>query len=135
MRGIALVALLLLTSFSPALGNATAQPDIIEEYWYHSYLSLTQQVNQWEADYPDTVKLVTAGQTELGREQWVVQISNWSSETAPNGSAKTKIYIDGGHHGNEHLGTELAFLVAEYYIEESAAGNEEAFLRPSTCFL
>jgi hypothetical protein len=126
MRGIALVAILLLTSFSPALGNATAQPDIIEEYWYHSYLSLTQQVNQWEANYPDTVKLVTAGQTELGREQWVVQISNWANDTAPNGSAKTKIYIDGGHHGNEHLGTELAFLVAEYYIEESASGNEEA---------
>ncbi len=35
------------------------------------------------------------------------------------------MYIDGGHHGNEHLGTELAFLTAEYYIEGWAAGDEE----------
>ena len=73
MRGIALVVILLLTSISPVMESASAQPDIIEEYWYHSYLTLTQQVNQWADDYPDTVKLVSAGQTELGREQWVVQ--------------------------------------------------------------
>jgi hypothetical protein len=43
-----------------------------------------------------------------------------------DGTPKEKVYIDGGHHGNEHLGTELAFLVAEYYIEGWVAGNEDA---------
>ena len=37
---------------------------------------------------------------------------------------KEVVYIDGGHHGNEHLGTELAFLVAEYYIEGWANGDQ-----------
>ena len=47
----------------------------------------------------------------------MLQISDWSIETKPDGTTKDVAYIDGGHHGNEHLGTELAFLVAEYYIE------------------
>ena len=118
MRGHLIIGVLLLAMFSP-IASVSAQPDIIEEHWYHQYITLTNQINQWEADYPDKVKVVSAGQTELGREQWVVQISNWSRDTAPDGKAKTIVYIDGGHHGNEHLGTELAFLVAEFYIEES----------------
>ena len=36
------------------------------------------------------------------------------------------MYIDGGHHGNEHLGTELAFLTAEFYIEGWGDGDAEA---------
>lgn len=47
-------------------------------------------------------------------------------ENKSDGSPKEKVYIDGGHHGNEHLGTELAFLVAEFYIEGWADGDAEA---------
>ena len=50
---------------------------------------------------------------------------DWSLETKPDGTDKEVAYIDGGHHGNEHLGTELAFLTAEYYIEGWGDGNEE----------
>ena len=102
---------------------AQAQPDIVEEHWYHSYATLTVQVNDWADNYPEFVQLVSAGQTELGRQQWVVQISDWSINSSNLYQAKTMVYIDGGHHGNEHLGTELAFLVAEYYIEGAAAGD------------
>ncbi len=35
------------------------------------------------------------------------------------------VYIDWGLHGNEHLGTERAFLVAEYYIEGWTNGDQE----------
>jgi len=117
-----LVTILVLSSmaFSAAAPFATAQvgqPDIVQEHWYHSYATLTLDVNEWADDYPEIVELIVVGQTELGRNLWVLRISDWSVDSKPDGTEKDVVYIDGGHHGNEHLGTELAFLTAEFYIE------------------
>ena len=121
---LALVALVIAGGAAPV---ATAQqPDLTQEHWYHSYATLTIDLQAWEDDYPEVVRLVTAGTTLYGRQQWVLQISDWSVENKSDGSLKEKVYIDGGHHGNEHLGTELAFLTAEFYIEGWGNGDAEA---------
>ena len=122
---IVLATLMLTVPVAPAASAQIGQPDIIQEHWYHSYATLTLDVNAWADDYPEIVNLLVVGQTELGRNLWMLQISDWSQETKPDGGAKEVVYIDGGHHGNEHLGTELAFLVAEYYIEGWADGEQE----------
>ena len=119
---VLVLAVLLLSSAPTALAQ---QPDIVQEHWYHSYLTLTTDVQSWAADHPEIVILTVAGQTELGRNLWVVQISDWSVDAKPDGAQKEIVYIDGGHHGNEHLGTELAFLTAEYYIEGWDTGDQE----------
>jgi len=120
---LALVAILLIAGAAPV---ATAQqPGFTQEHWYHSYPTLTIDVEAWEDDYPEVVRLLSAGTTLHGREQWVVQISDWSVDNKSDGSPKEKVYIDGGHHGNEHLGTELAFLTAEFYIEGWADSDPE----------
>jgi hypothetical protein len=124
MRTYILLAMLVLAPFTALISEAQ-QPDIVQEHWYHSYLTLTTDVQSWAADYPEIVVLDIAGQTELGRNLWVVQISDWAQNTKPNGTQKEIVYIDGGHHGNEHLGTELAFLTAEYYINGWADGDQE----------
>ena len=124
MRAYMLLAMLVLAPFTALISEAQ-QPDIVQEHWYHSYLTLTTDVQSWAADYPEIVVLDIAGQTELGRNLWVVQISDWTQNTKPNGTQKEIVYIDGGHHGNEHLGTELAFLTAEYYINGWADGDQE----------
>jgi hypothetical protein len=124
MRTYILLAMLVLAPFTALISEAQ-QPDIVQEHWYHSYLTLTTDVQSWAADYPEIVVLDIAGQTELGRNLWVVQISDWTQNTKPNGTQKEIVYIDGGHHGNEHLGTELAFLTAEYYIDGWAAGDQD----------
>jgi hypothetical protein len=116
---------LLVTSASPIVTAQIGQPDIIQEHWYHSYATLTLDLNEWADDYSEIVILFSIGQTELGREIWMLQISDWSQETKPDGTDKEVAYIDGGHHGNEHLGTELAFLTAEYYIEGWGDGDQE----------
>ena len=121
-RAMWLIIIMLLAPIPPT--NAQ-QPDIVQEHWYHSYSTLTLDVNAWADDYPEIVNLLVVGQTELGRNLWMLQISDWSQETKPDGDAKEVVYIDGGHHGNEHLGTELAFLVAEHYIEGWVDGNQE----------
>jgi len=119
-----LLTAILLASSVPTV--TAQQPDIVQEHWYHSYLTLTTDVQAWAVDHPEIVILTVAGQTELGRNLWVLQISDWSENTKPDGTQKEIVYIDGGHHGNEHLGTELAFLTAEFYIEGWAAGDQEA---------
>jgi len=121
-----LVASMLAVSTSPVATAQIGQPDIIQEHWYHSYATLTLDLNEWADDYPEIVEMFSIGKTELGREIWMLQISDWGQETKPDGSEKDVVYIDGGHHGNEHLGTELAFLVAEYYIEGWADGEQDA---------
>jgi hypothetical protein len=123
VSALALVAVLLVAGAAPV---ATAQqPGFTQEHWYHSYPTLTIDVQAWEDDYPEIVRLLSAGTTLYGRQQWVVQISDWSVENKSDGSPKEKVYIDGGHHGNEHLGTELAFLTAEFYIEGWADSDPE----------
>jgi hypothetical protein len=116
---------LLVTTASPIVTAQIGQPDIVQEHWYHSYATLTLDLNEWADDYPEIVILFSIGQTELGREIWMLQISDWSQEKKPDGTDKEVAYIDGGHHGNEHLGTELAFLTAEYYIEGWGDGLQE----------
>ena len=119
------LASLAVASASPMVTAQVGQPDIVQEHWYHTYATLTLDVNEWAEDYPEIVDLIIAGQTELGRNLWVLRISDWSEETKPDGTEKDVVYIDGGHHGNEHLGTELAFLTAETYIEGWVAGEQE----------
>ena len=122
---VVVLTTLLATSASPIVTAQVGQPDIIQEHWYHTYATLTLDLNEWADDYPEIVILFSIGQTELGREIWMLQISDWSQETKPDGTDKEVAYIDGGHHGNEHLGTELAFLTAEYYIEGWGDGDQE----------
>jgi len=120
---LALVALIVAGGAAPVA--SAQQPDLTQEHWYHSYATLTLDVQAWEDDYPEVVRLVSAGTTLYGRQQWVLQISDWSVENKSDGLPKEKVYIDGGHHGNEHLGTELAFLTAEFYIEGWADSDPE----------
>ena len=103
MRVVAVLAMLLVASATPMVG--AQQPDIVQEHWYHSYLTLTLDVQAWASDYPEIVVLTVAGETELGRNLWMLQISDWSQNAKPDGGQKEVVYIDGGHHGNEHLGT------------------------------
>ncbi|MEC7694622.1 MAG: M14 family metallopeptidase, partial [Candidatus Thermoplasmatota archaeon] len=125
-RLIAALALssMLAVSIAPVATAQVGQPEIIQEHWYHSYATLTLDVNAWADDYPEIVNLIVVGNTEMGRNLWMLQISDWSNETKPDGTPKEVVYIDGGHHGNEHLGTELAFLTAEHYIEGWEEGDQ-----------
>ena len=119
------VGAMVAVSAAPVATAQFGQPDIVQEHWYHSYATLTLDLNEWVDEYPEIINLFSIGKTELGREIWMLQISDWSTETKPDGTAKDVAYIDGGHHGNEHLGTELAFLVAEYYIEGWGNGEQD----------
>ncbi|MEK9738270.1 MAG: hypothetical protein VW438_00910, partial [Euryarchaeota archaeon] len=82
---VLIVASMLAVSTSPAATAQIGQPDIIQEHWYHSYATLTLDVNEWADDYPEVVNLLVVGQTEMGRNLWMLQISDWSQETKLDG--------------------------------------------------
>ena len=98
----------------------------VDSHVHMTWAALTMEVNDWADENSDIVDLVSAGTSELGRDLWVVRLSDWSMETKANGSSKEIVYIDGGHHGNEYLGTALAWLSAKWYINGWNEGNEEA---------
>ena len=100
--------------------------DPIDSHVHMTWAALTLEVNGWADDYPEIVDLADVGKSELGKSLWVVRLSDWSVETKANGSAKEIVYIDGGHHGNEYLGTALAWLSAKWYIDGWIEGNQEA---------
>ena len=126
MRGLAvfLAVLVLAPTLVSAEQNWPGEP--IDNHVHMTWAALTLEVNGWADDHPDIVDLVDAGNSELGKTLWVVRLSDWSNETKSDGSPKEIVYIDGGHHGNEYLGTSLAWLTAKWYINEWNAGNEEA---------
>ena len=126
MRGLAIFLAVLIVA--PTL--ATAEPnwpgEPVDNHIYMSWAALTQELNDWSNDNPDIVMFSSIGQSYLGKELWMIVLSDWSMETKPDGSAKEIIYIDGGHHGNEYLGTALAWLTAKWYINGWNTQNEEA---------
>ncbi|MGB1587908.1 MAG: M14 family metallopeptidase [Poseidonia sp.] len=129
---ISLVVCMLLGALPPAAAQYDpAQTPVwpgepIDSHVHLTWATLTMEVNEWANDHPDIVDLTSAGESELGKTLWVVRLSDWSMETKANGSAKEIVYIDGGHHGNEYLGTALAWLTAKWYINAWNEGNEEA---------
>ena len=100
--------------------------DPVDSHVHMTWAALTLEVNEWADDYPEIVDLTSIGQSELGKTLWVVRISNWSMDAKFDGTPKEIVYIDGGHHGNEYLGTALAWLTAKWYINGWAEGNQEA---------
>ena len=82
--------------------------DPIDGHVHMTWAAMTLEVNDWADNYPEIVDLVSAGESELGKALWVVRLSDWSADTKENGDQKEIVYIDGGHHGNEYLGTALA---------------------------
>tara|TARA_Y100001954_G_scaffold164664_1_gene174714 strand:- start:2920 stop:4284 length:1365 start_codon:yes stop_codon:yes gene_type:complete len=127
---IGLVLCFFLAGLSPLVGASSSSDEEwpgepVDNHLHMTWAALTMEVNEWADNNPDIVKLIDAGDSELGKTLWVLQISDWSMETKANGKAKEIVYIDGGHHGNEYLGTALAWLSAQFYIEGWSEGNQE----------
>ena len=126
MRGLAVFLAIMITTPVIVVGEQEWPGEPVDNHVHMTWAAMTIEVNEWADDNPDIVDLVDVGNSELGRTLWVVRLSDWSVETKADGSPKEIIYIDGGHHGYEYLGTALAWLSAKWYINGWNDGNEEA---------
>jgi hypothetical protein len=93
----------------------------------------------FEARWPERVERMVIGETDSGfpLEGIVVTDESVPYDQAPLATGtKLRVYLDGGHHGNEFLGVELVMYYLEEFLSKAEAGDEATlqFLRETEVY-
>lgn len=120
MQRLALLLIVLL--FAPA---ASAQ---IDRNLEHNVFSVDDQFAQWDATYPDFVERITIGESEGGFPLHGIVVTEEAvpfDDPPHTAETKWRVYLDGGHHGNEFLGVEITLYYMEQLLDLAAQGDPE----------
>ncbi|MEO0248551.1 MAG: M14 family zinc carboxypeptidase, partial [candidate division WOR-3 bacterium] len=84
-----------------------------EDPWtvYHSYQgpnSIVTELQSLASEFPEIAQLSSIGQTHQGRELWALKISDNVTEDED----EPEVLFDGGFHGEEWIGSEVAMFIA-----------------------
>ncbi len=111
---------------------------IPEVQGYHNYEDVTEELRFYAEEYPNIVKLYSAGKSVEGRELWYVRISDHvHSNNTPE--HEPKLLFISSMHGNETPGKEMMlYLIREliygYELEDEKIKNlvdhSEIFIMP-----
>lgn len=74
---------------------------------YLNYEELTRQLQSWARCYPHLVRLESLGQTEQGRELWLLTLGPEPERRRP------AVWVDGNLHASELAGSSVALAIAE----------------------
>ena len=94
----------------------------------HRLPTVDAKLSAWEAEHPDLVERATIGSTSSGQPLYNVRITD---ERVPfdapllSTREKVRVYLDGGHHGNEFLGVELVMYYLQELLVKAAAGDAD----------
>ncbi len=118
---------------SARLRQAAALGVLDQPYLVYRYPDLMLAIERWEATYPGFVDHGTIGTTTQG---FVLHSARITDERVAYDAAdlstghKLRVYLDGSHHGNEFLGTDLLMYYLEEMLAKAAAGDADtlAFL-------
>ncbi len=80
---------------------------------YHSYSEVASEVAAVAAANPEIVTRFSIGQSYRGRELWAVKIS----DNVGVDEDEPEVMFDGGHHGNEHMSTEMALRIMHWLVD------------------
>ena len=106
--------LFLLVSFSSALHTQSGNPVSSEQYHYHTYQELTDELHSLQANHSDIMSLASLGKTYEGRDVWMVKLSdNVTQEEDEPG-----VLFMGAHHGNEKPSYEVCLFFIQYMVEQ-----------------
>lgn len=105
---------------------------------YHTWETLTVELQELVNQHSDIARLHPGGQSVLGFEMWVVEIADVEANDSKPLDQREVVWLDGGTHANEQLGTELAFdwiefLLTGYGENETATWiveNRHTFIMP-----
>lgn len=88
----------------------------VEVAWnrYYDTKQLYEIMKRLEKAYPDLVSVQSIGKSVLGKEMWLMTVSNKKSGDPDK---KPAMYIDGNIHSNEIQGAEVALYTAWYAAE------------------
>ncbi len=101
---------------------------------YYDYAGITDICKKIAAAHPNLVKLESMGKSFLGKDLWVMTITDTK---IGNADKKPAMYIDGNIHSNEIQGSEFALYTAWYLVEMYATGNKtvQALLADKTFYI
>jgi len=126
---LCLVTMLFLAALPSDHTARTAEgADPVHEYKFHHHEDLTLDLYMWQDEHPDIMELGTIGTSYLGHELWNVQVTNFMSDGDHPIADRPKIYLDGGHHGNEYCGSEITILVLQYLLENYGTDEDATYI-------
>lgn len=87
---------------------------------YHTYETLTAELQQIAADHPDIAMLTSIGMSVEGRELWFLKISDNVTLDEPEPEFKYSSTM----HGDEAVGTELCIYLIRRLVEDYGSDPE-----------
>lgn len=108
------IGYLLLAPFSNAVMIQSSSSVPVDQYDYHTYDELTEELQSLQDNHSDIMALTSIGKTYEGRTIWMVKLSdNVSQEEAEPG-----ILLMAAHHGNEWPGVEICLFFIRFMVEQ-----------------
>ena len=110
-RAVAPILAALLILLTASIATATEFP--AGRTGYHSYTEMTAEVAAVAAAHPDIVSRFSIGKSYKGRDIWAVKIS----DNVAVDEAEPEVMFDGGHHADEHMGTEMTLHILHWLVD------------------
>ncbi|HEY5544772.1 MAG TPA: M14 family metallopeptidase [Gemmatimonadaceae bacterium] len=92
-------------------------PGQIDWQHYHTSAEIEEFMRKWAQQYPDLVDLYSVGKSFGGRDIWQMTLTNKRSGAHTD---KPAAFFEGGRHSGEISGTESAFYLMWYLLENYA---------------
>ncbi len=114
-----------------APGSLGAAGPLGQDVAVHRLPDVQMAFAEWEARWPNLVDQLTIGTTASGFDLAAIRVTD---EEVPYDAAalstgnKVRVYLDGGHHGNEFLGVELVMYYLEDLLSRAGEPDTAAFL-------
>lgn len=107
------ISLVLLGSLSSAYSIPSSRSSSSESYQYHTYQSLTAELQSLQENHSAIMSLSSIGKTYEGRDLWMVKLSDNVTEEED----EPGVLFMAAHHGNEWPGVEICLFFIRYMVE------------------
>jgi len=116
------------TAHHPGSNHGLALFDPLDaDMLVHRLPDVQQDFAEWEAQWPGYVSRFVMGSTSSGFPLEAIVVTDESvafDQAGLNTGHKLRVYLDGGHHGNEFLGVELVMYYLEDLLAKAEAGDK-----------
>jgi len=114
LPGLPLRAVMLAAALLAALPTATLATEFPKGYeGYHSYTEVAAETAAVAAAHPDIATRFSIGTSYQGRQLWAMKIS----DNVNVDENEPEILFDGGHHADEHMGTEMTLRIMHWLVD------------------
>jgi carboxypeptidase T len=109
------IVTIFLVPFTGAVSNQQFLQVSSEPYQYHSYQSLTEELQSLQENYSSLMSLSSLGKTYEGRDLWMVKLS----DNVEVDEDEPGVLFMAAHHGNEWPGVEICLFFIRYMLQNA----------------